>query len=89
MRESYSYDVIHHVEGERAVHREHCFCVCHDRVNAMNQLISGAPRDDARAAVTACKKCQWAHVVALSGEDWRNDERYMKCVEQSPTEDTP
>ena len=72
-----SDDVIWHVDGERPVHREHCMCRCHDRTEG-GHMVSGAARDDVLAATTACDRCRWAHAVAYSTADWRNDERYMR-----------
>ena len=71
-------ETIWHVEGERSVSREHCFCACHDRDTEEGHQESGVARDDLAAALTACARCQWAHVVAFSTADWRSDERYMR-----------
>jgi hypothetical protein len=71
-------ETIYHVPGERGVDRETCWCKCHDRASDTGTLLCGATRDDEAAALTACLRCRWAHVVAFSTKNWRNDERYMR-----------
>jgi hypothetical protein len=76
-------ETIYHVEGERPFGREHCFCRCHDRLEG-EHMISGVSRDDQIAAASACERCRWAHVVAYSTVNWRNDERYMQPPTPAP-----
>lgn len=79
-------ETIHHIAGERPVDREHCFCKCHDWTDEDNHQRSGVKRDDEHGAVTACAKCRWAHAVAFSTANWRNDERYMQPPSPSERE---
>lgn len=70
-------ETIWHIEGgQRTVDREWCFCACHDSDEG-GRVVAGIERDDELGAATACPRCQWAHAVAYSTADWRNDERCM------------
>lgn len=70
--------VIHHEWGKRPIHREHCFCSCHDWRDEAGHHRSGVARDNEAAAHAACADCRWAHAVAFSTRDWRRDEANMR-----------